>query len=158
MGFQSDLSCDRLRQLSCDLVLIILSARNLEIFYKYKKDGGKLTFYSTIFSKAIFQMIANKQYRYCPAIVQVCEVRPLHKSSEAVIRRLPCKRLVIEIAHSFNPDLRFQTNSILALEEASEAFLVALFAETNASARHNKRVTILAKDMQLARRIRGKRG
>ena len=97
MGFQSDLSCDRLRQLSCDLVLIILSARNLEIFYKYKKDGGKLTFYSTIFSKAIFQMIANKQYRYRPAIVQVCEVRPLHKSSEAVIRRLPCKRLVIEI-------------------------------------------------------------
>jgi histone H3/H4 len=41
------------------------------------------------------------------------------------------------------------------LQEASEAYLVSLFQDTNLCAIHAKRVTIMPKDMQLARRIRG---
>merc|ERR1711957_251631 len=52
---------------------------------------------------------------------------------------------------------KFQTSAVLALQEASEAYMVGLFEDTNLCAIHAKRVTIMPKDMQLARRIRGER-
>ena len=57
----------------------------------------------------------------------------------------------------FKNDLRFQGTAILALQEASESCLVSLFEDTNLCAIHAKRVTIMPKDIQLARRIRGER-
>jgi len=45
----------------------------------------------------------------------------------------------------------------LCSQEASEAYLVGLFEDTNLCAIHAKRVTIMPKDIQLARRIRGER-
>ena len=50
---------------------------------------------------------------------------------------------------------QFQNTALLALQEASEDYLVNLFEWTNLAAMHAKRVTILPKDMQLARHIRG---
>jgi hypothetical protein len=47
--------------------------------------------------------------------------------------------------------------SVLALQEAAESYLVGLFEDTNLCAIHAKRVTIMPKDIQLARRIRGER-
>jgi histone H3 len=67
------------------------------------------------------------------------------------------QRLVKEIAQEFKNDLRFQSTAILALQEASEAYLVSLFEDTNLLAIHAKRTTIMPKDLQLARRIRGER-
>ncbi len=52
-------------------------------------------------------------------------------------------------------DMRVQSHAIQALQEASEAYLTALFEDTNLCAIHAKRVTIMPKDIQLARRIRG---
>lgn len=57
----------------------------------------------------------------------------------------------------FQTDLRFQSHAVLALQEAAEAYLVGLFEDTNLCAIHAKRVTIMPKDIQLARRIRGER-
>ena len=54
-------------------------------------------------------------------------------------------------------DLRFQSHAVLALQEAAEAYLVGLFEDTNLCTIHAKRVTIMPKDIQLARRIRGER-
>ena len=54
-------------------------------------------------------------------------------------------------------DLRFQSHAVLALQEAAEAYLVGLFEDTNLCALHAKRVTIMPRDVQLARRIRGER-
>ena len=48
--------------------------------------------------------------------------------------------------------------ALLALQEAAEAYHVGLFEDTNLCAIHAKRVTIMPKDIQLARRIRGERG
>ncbi|KAK9048379.1 hypothetical protein SSX86_032658 [Deinandra increscens subsp. villosa] len=79
------------------------------------------------------------------------------KSTELLIRKLPFQRLVREIAQDFKTDLRFQSSAVAALQEASEAYLVGLFEDTNLCAIHAKRVTIMPKDMQLARRIRGER-
>lgn len=65
---------------------------------------------------------------------------------------------VREIALEFRPKdegMRWQSQAIMALQEASEAFLVHLFEDTNLCAIHAKRVTIMQKDIQLARRIRG---
>ncbi|GFU24698.1 histone H3.3 type 1 [Nephila pilipes] len=70
---------------------------------------------------------------------------------------LPLERLVREIAQDFKTDLRFQSAAIGALQEASESYLVGLFEDTNLCAIHAKRVTIMPKDIQLARRIRGER-
>jgi histone H3 len=55
-------------------------------------------------------------------------------------------------------DLRFQSTEVLALQEASEIYLVGLFEDTNLCAIHAKRVTIMPKDIQLSRRFRGERG
>lgn len=57
----------------------------------------------------------------------------------------------------FKTDLRFESSALAALQDASEAYVVGLFEDTNLCAIHAKRVTIMPKDMQLARRIRGER-
>ncbi|KAL9311849.1 putative transcription factor Hap3/NF-YB family [Arabidopsis thaliana] len=84
-------------------------------------------------------------------------IRKYQKSTELLIRKLPFQRLVREIAQDFKTDLRFQSHAVLALQEAAEAYLVGLFEDTNLCAIHAKRVTIMPKDVQLARRIRGER-
>jgi len=89
--------------------------------------------------------------------VALREIRRYQKSTELLIRKLPFQRLVREIAQDFKTDLRFQSSAVLALQEASEAYLVGLFEDTNLCAIHAKRVTIMPKDIQLARRIRGER-
>ena len=73
------------------------------------------------------------------------------------IRKLPFQRLVRELSHKFRPDLHFQSAALLALQESAEAYLVGLFEDTNLCAIHAKRVTIMPRDIQLARRIRGER-
>lgn len=98
-----------------------------------------------------------KKRRYRPGTQALREIRKYQKSTELLIRKLPFQRLVREIAQDFKNDLRFQSAAILALQEASEAYLVGLFEDTNLCAIHAKRVTIMPKDMQLARRIRGER-
>jgi histone H3 len=61
---------------------------------------------------------------------------------------------VREIAQDFKTGLRFQSSAVLALQEAAEAYIVGLFEDSNLCAVHSKRVTVMPKDVQLARRIR----
>ena len=96
-------------------------------------------------------------YRYRPGTVALREIRRYQKSTDLFIKKAAFQRLVREVAQDFKADLRFQSSAILALQEATEAYLVSLFEDTNLCAIHTKRVTILPKDMQLARRIRGER-
>jgi histone H3 len=56
---------------------------------------------------------------------------------------------------SMDMDYHFQSTAVLALQEASKAYLVGLFEDTNLCALHAKRVTIMPKDIQLARRMQG---
>ena len=99
----------------------------------------------------------KKPHRYRPGTVALREIRRYQKSTELLVRKLPFQRLVREIAQDFKTDLRFQGSAVLALQEAAEAYLVGLFEDTNLCAIHAKRVTIMPKDIQLARRIRGER-
>ena len=99
----------------------------------------------------------KKTHRFRPGTVALREIRRYQKSTELLVRKLPFQRLVREIAQEFKTDLRFQSSAVLALQEASESYMVGLFEDTNLCAIHAKRVTIMPKDMQLARRIRGER-
>ena len=73
-----------------------------------------------------------------------------------LIRKLPFQRVVKEICQKeLFKDFKFQSEALLALQEVTEAYLVGLFEDTNLCAIHGGRVTIMPRDMQLARRIRG---
>ena len=84
-------------------------------------------------------------------------IRRLQKTTNLLIPKLPFQRLVKGIAKKMLTDIRFQSSAILALQEASEAFLIALFEDTQLLAIHAGRITIKPEDMQLARRVRGER-
>ena len=64
-----------------------------------------------------------------------------------LVRKLPFQRLVREIAHEFKAELRFQSSAVIALQEASEAYLVGLFEDVNLCAIHARRVTIMSRDI-----------
>ena len=70
-------------------------------------------------------------------------------------RRLPFQRFVQEIIQNRREGLRLQSTAILVLQEAGETFLGGLLKQANICAIHAKQVTIMAKDIQLAWRIRG---
>ncbi|KAJ9626656.1 histone H3-like centromeric protein cnp1 [Exophiala oligosperma] len=102
----------------------------------------------------------RRPHRYKPGTIALREIRRYQQSTDLLILKLPFARLVREIAIDLLPtraaqELRWQSQAIQALQEASEAFLVHLFEDTNLCAIHAKRVTIMQKDIQLARRIRG---
>ena len=99
----------------------------------------------------------KKPHRFRPGTVALREIRRYQKSTELLIRKLPFQRLIREISQEFKTDLRFQSSSIYALQETSEAYLVGLFEDTNLCAIHAKRVTIMPRDIQIARRLRGER-
>ena len=124
-----------------------------------KQTSSKIPRKSLIISKAArktTQIKANikKPHRFKPGTVALREIRKFQKSTDLLIRKLPFQRLVRDIAQQYKSDLRFQSQAVLALQEASEAYLVGLFEDTNLCAIHAKRVTIMSKDMILAKRIR----
>lgn len=99
----------------------------------------------------------KKAHRYRPGTVALREIRKYQKSTDLLIRKLPFQRIVKEVAKEIKHDVRFQSSAMMALQEAAEAYLVGLFEDTNLCAIHARRVTIMVRDMQLARRIRGEK-
>lgn len=99
----------------------------------------------------------KKPYRYRPGTVALREIRRYQKSTDLLLRKLPFQKLVRELSIDFKSDLRYNATAILGLQESAEAYLVGLFEDTGLCAIHGKRVTIMPKDIQLARRIRGEK-
>ena len=99
----------------------------------------------------------KKKRRFRPGTVALREIRRYQKSTELLIRQAPFRRLVREIMDDFQTGLRVAPQAFKALQEAAEAYLVGLFEDVNLCAIHAKRVTIMPKDIQLARHIRAER-
>ena len=100
----------------------------------------------------------KKPHRYRPGTVALQEIRRYQKLTELLIRKLPFQRFVRELAQSFGKgDWRFTADAIKAFQEVAEAYIAGIFEDTNLCAIHAKRVTIMPKDIQLARRLRGER-
>ena len=102
--------------------------------------------------------IEPQKRKHKSGTVALREIKRFQKSTDLLIRKLPFARLVREIVQEEfgnDADYRWQSVAILALQEASEAYLVHLLEDTNLCAIHAKRVTIMQKDIHLARRLRG---
>lgn len=104
----------------------------------------------------------KKPMRHRPGIIALREIRQYQKSTELLIRKLPFQRLCRESVQNLGGgdstkylQFRFQAAALGALQEACEAYLVGLFEDVNLCAIHARRVTIMPRDVQLARRIRG---
>ena len=103
----------------------------------------------------------KKPHHYRPGTDALREIRKYQKSTYLLICKAPFQRLVREIygdvasTSHVSSGYRWQGSSILALQEASEAYHVGLFEDTNLCALHSKRKTIMPKDIQLAQRIHG---
>jgi histone H3 len=93
--------------------------------------------------------------RFRPGHAALKEIRQYQSSHELLIRKRPFQRVVQGIAGQRSGDVRFGACAMLALQEAAEAYLVGLFEDSWLCALHAKRVTVMVKDMHLARRIRG---
>ncbi|CAB9517037.1 Histone H3 [Seminavis robusta] len=113
----------------------------------------------------------KKPRSYRPDTVALKEIRKYQGSTDLLLRKAPLQRLVREIVQDIGDgdrdsngqmkakylDLWYQSKAMLALQEAGESYLVGLFEDANLCAIHAKRVTIMPKDIQLSRRIRGER-
>merc|ERR1712223_1891543 len=102
-------------------------------------------------------MKEKKMRRFKPGTVTLREIKRYQKSTEMMLPRAPFQRLVRGITMDMDHSLRFQSQALLALQEATEAYIVGVFEDTNLCAIHAKRMTVQKKDMDLARRIRGDR-
>jgi histone H3 len=129
-----------------------------------KSTGGKAPRSRRLATKAVRKtapfddrVIIKKPHRYRPGTVALREIRRYQKSTDMLIHKLPFQRLVRQIVQDMGLEFRFQSTALLNLQEASEAYLVSLFEDTNLCAIHAKRVTIMPKDLALARRVRGEK-
>jgi histone H3/H4 len=94
--------------------------------------------------------------RHKAGTVALREIRRLQKSTDLLLNETCFRRFVRELnqyASVHSETYRYQKTAVLALQEATEAYIVSLMEDTNLCAIHAKRVTIMPKDMVLARRI-----
>ena len=100
----------------------------------------------------------KKKRRFRPGTVALREICQYQKSTKLLIRRAPFQWVIYEIMRGIWNDLRIQAvAAVWGLQEAAEAYLVGLFEDSNLCAIHAKWVTIMPRDVQLARRIHGER-
>ena len=101
-----------------------------------------------------------KARRYRPGTRALQDIRRYQRSTELLIRKLPFARLCRQICREHftlpGQEFRWQPSALGALQEAAEAYLVQLFEDANLCCIHSKRVTIMRRDIQLARRIKGR--
>nr|WIM49692.1 centromere-specific histone H3 variant [Allium cepa] len=101
---------------------------------------------------------ARKKHRFRPGTVALREIRKYQKTAELLIPAAPFIRLVREITNLYSKEVtRWTPEALLAIQEAAEFFIINLLEEANLCAIHAKRVTLMQKDIQLARRIGGAR-
>lgn len=95
--------------------------------------------------------------RFKPGTVALREIKRYQRSTNLLLLKAPFQRFVRAICEGIDAQLRFQSQALLAVQEAAEMYLVGLFEDSNLCAIHANRVTVMKKDMELARRIRGER-
>lgn len=100
-------------------------------------------------------VVATKRpHRFKAGTVALREIRKYQKTTDLLIRKLPFQRMVREVASEYKADVRFQSSSILAIQESLENYLTGLFEDGNKCAIHAKRVTLMAKDLHLVSKIK----
>ncbi|CRH01738.1 histone H3-like centromeric protein CSE4, putative [Plasmodium relictum] len=112
-----------------------------------------------ISQNAINKARIRRPHRYRPGVLALKEIRAYQASTQLLIPKIPFVRVVKEITRLFElPDeqFRYTPEALLALQTAAEAYLVSLFEDAYLCSLHANRVTLMPKDIHLARRIRGR--
>lgn len=101
---------------------------------------------------------APSRRKHKPGELATKVIKRLRATTDLLIPRTRFHRLVREISQSIPTTnlepMRYQAAALMALQEAAEAYLVYLFEDSNLCCIHARRVTIMPRDIQLARRIR----
>lgn len=105
---------------------------------------------------------ARRKIRYKPGELALADIKRLQSSTDMLIPKTRFHKLVREITQhvsgaSSDEPMKYQVAALTALQEAAEAYLVYLFEDTNLCCIHARRVTIMPRDIHLARRIRCER-
>lgn len=111
----------------------------------------------------------KKPHRYRSGTVALREIRRFQKSTELLLRKLPFQRLVREIAQDTpactriadtvnGSGIRFTAGALLALQEASESYIVDYMFDANFHAVTSKRKTLMPKDLTFIGKIRKNKG
>jgi len=87
----------------------------------------------------------------------MAQIKRVQKSTSLLFRRIPFARLVREITQDFKDQFKYERAAIEALQICTETYLVGLCEDANISAIHAKRITVMPRDIQLARVHRGER-
>lgn len=97
----------------------------------------------------------RKKPRYKPGTVALREIKRYQKSTALLLPRAPFQRIVKSICMEIDNTLRCSSQGLLALQEATEAYMVGIFEDASLCCVHAKRMTLRKQDLELARRIRG---
>jgi histone H3 len=116
--------------------------------HKSKKAGPK---------KAARPPGQKKQRRFRPGTVALRTIRKLQKTTGTLIRRAPFYRMARCLAAVTMEGYRFQTAALAVIQEATESYVIGILANANLAALHAKRVTVMPRDLHLARRLAGER-
>ncbi|CAL9108244.1 histone H3 [Musa troglodytarum] len=99
-----------------------------------------------------------RRRRFRPGVVALREIRNLQKTWNLLIPFAPFVRLVREITHFYSKEVnRWTPEALIAIQEAAETHMIEMFEDAYLCAIHAKRVTLMQKDIHLARRIGGRR-
>ena len=118
-----------------------------------KKLGSK----KVLSGNTAMKRSSKRRFRSRPGVVALREIKKYQRSTDLLVPRLPFQRVVKEITGKINSDLRFSAQGLIALQECTESFMTGLFEDSYMCSIHAKRVTLMPRDVQLARRIRGER-
>jgi len=116
---------------------------------KRTKKRHRLTFSNKKATKSGPPGVKKTSHRWRPGTVALREIKRYQHSTSLLLRRLPFQKLVREICQDWSSDTRWQASALLALQEATEGFMIKLFESMNLVAIHSNRVTILKKDFTL---------
>nr|XP_043634522.1 histone H3-3-like [Erigeron canadensis] len=101
--------------------------------------------------------VRQKPHRFKPGTQALREIRRLQKSVDLLIPAAPFIRTVREITSLMSNEVtRWQAEALRALQEAAEDYIVHIFEDAMLCAIHAKRVTVMRKDWELARRLGNK--
>ncbi|KAH7723703.1 histone H3 [Aphelenchoides avenae] len=96
----------------------------------------------------------KKRRRAKPGAKVLKEILKLQKTTNLIIPKAPFARLVRDVINMMSRDeKKIAHEALLALQEASEAYLVTVFECMNRTALHARRVTIMPADINLVRWI-----
>lgn len=108
-----------------------------------------------------YEDVEKKRKRRRPGTVAIKQIKHYQRTTDLLLRLSPFGRLIKEVADTIglndgSTGYKWKKTAIEALQYAAEAYLVAMFEDTNKTAIHCKRVTIRPEDMHLVRELRGR--